>query len=131
MKYLIPLLFVFSISQSFSQTPREIVQEQLDAYNDRDIERFISVFSDDIELWTLGDTIPSVKGLFSVQKVYGELFKSNKDLHSEVLNRTVIGNKVIDYEKIKGLKKDGGIYYLVMVYEVKEGKIFRATAIRE
>jgi len=116
---------------SFSQTPRDVVQEQLDAYNDRDIERFISVFSDDIELWTLGDSIPSVKGLFSVEKVYGDLFKSNKELHSEVLNRTVIGNKVIDYEKIKGLKKDGGIYYLVMVYEVKDGKIFRATAIRE
>lgn len=131
MKYSILLLFIFSISDCFSQTPREIVQEQLDAYNDRDIERFASVFSEDIELWTLGDSIPSVKGLFSVKKVYCDLFESNQELHSEVLNRTVIGNKVIDYEKIKGLKKDGGIYYLVMVYEVKDGKIFRATAIRE
>ena len=131
MKIIIAILFVFLISNGFSQTPREIVQEQLDAYNDRDIERFASVFSEDIELWTLGDSIPSVKGLFSVKKVYGDLFKTNIDLHSEVLNRTVIGNKVIDYEKIQGLKKDGGIYYLVMVYEVKDGKIFRATAIRE
>jgi len=131
MKYLFSTVFVFSVFLSLAQSPRDVVQEQLDAYNDGDIDRFISVFSDDIELWTLGDSIPSVKGLFSVQKVYGDLFKSNQDLLSEVLNRTVIGNKVIDYEKIDGLKKDGGIYYLVMVYEVKDGKIFRATAIRE
>ena len=131
MKYIISLIFVLSIAISFSQTPREVVQEQLDAYNDRDIERFIAVFSDDIELWTLGDTIPSVKGLISVKKIYGDLFESNTNLQSEVINRSVIGNKVIDYEKIQGLKKDGGIYYLVMVYEVKNGKIFRATAIRE
>jgi hypothetical protein len=122
---------VFSVFLSLAQSPRDLVQEQLDAYNDRDIERFVSVFSNDVELWTLGDSIPSVKGLFSVQKVYGDLFKSNQDLHSEVLNRTIIGNKVIDYEKIEGLKKDGGILYLVMVYEIKEGKIFRATAIRD
>lgn len=131
MKYLFSVIFVFSVFLGLAQSPREIVQEQLDAYNDRDIERFIAVFSDDIELWTLGDSIPSVKGLFSVRKVYGDLFESNQDLYSEVLNRSVIGNKVIDYEKIEGLKKDGEIYYLVMVYEIKDGKIFRATAIRE
>lgn len=131
MKSILSIIFIFSISLGFSQTPREVVQEQLDAYNDRDIERFISVFSEDIELWTLGDTIPSVKGKESVKKVYKKMFETKIDLHSEVLNRTVIGNKVIDYEKIDGVKKDGEVYYLVMVYEVKDGKIFRATAIRQ
>jgi len=131
MKNIILIIFLFSVGLGYSQTPREIAQEQLDAYNDRDIDRFITVFSDDIELWTLGDTIPSVKGLASVEKVYGDLFESNTNLHSEVINRSIIGNKVIDYEKIEGLKKDGGTLYLVMVYEIKYGKIFRATAIRE
>lgn len=130
-KYLIVLICCFSLF-TLSQTPREVVQQQLDAYNERDIDAFMSVFSDDIELWTLGDSIPSIKGFKSTKKIYADLFKRSPNLHSEVLNRTIIGNKVIDYEKISG-RSGGGkeeVLYLIMIYEVRDGEIFRATVVR-
>lgn len=131
-KYFIVLLCSFSLF-TLSQTPREVVQKQLDAYNNHDIDAFMSVFSDNIELWTLGDSIPSVKGFKSTKKIYADLFKRSQNLNSEVLNRTIIGNKVIDYEKISGRSGRGKeeVLYLIMIYEVRDGKIFRATAIRE
>lgn len=117
----------------FSQSPREVVQDQLEAYNNKDINAFMNVFSSDIELWTLGDTIPSVKGFDAVKNVYADLFQKSPNLHSEVINRTIIGNKVIDYEIISGRSgsKKGKPLYLIMIYEVRDGKIFRATAVRK
>lgn len=133
MKSLFFIIVFFLSVFANSQAPREVVQKQLDAYNSHDINAFMSVFSEDIELWALGDTIPSVKGFKSVKKIYTDLFDRSPDLYSEVLNRTVIGNKVIDYEKISGRsgRKKGEILYLVMIYEVRDGKIYRATALRE
>ena len=133
MKNLLLIFAFFWTSFAFSQTPREIVQQQLDAYNNHDIDAFMSVFSEDIELWTLGDTLPSVKGSVSVKKIYADLFERAPELYSEVLNRSIIGKKVIDYEKISGRsgRGKGEILYLIMIYEVRDGKIYRATAVRE
>jgi hypothetical protein len=125
------IILVISLMQSFSaQSPEQVVQWQLEAYNAGDIDKFMSVFSEDIELWTLGESQPWSKGKDSVKAVYANLFVNSPNLHSVVMTRSVIGNKVIDYEKITG-RNGGDVLYLVMIYEVRDGKIFRATAVRE
>ena len=116
---------------TFSQTAEQVVQQQLEAYNARDIDAFMKVFHPEIELWTLGANSPSVSGWEAVGKVYKDLFDQSPDLHSIVINRSIIGNKVIDYERIFGRKGSLEDVFLVMVYEVEEGLIRRAWAIRE
>lgn len=128
---LFTIILALSIMKSiFAQTPEQIVQLQLEAYNAGDIDKFMSVFSDDIELWTLGEAQPWAKGKDAVTAVYAKLFQNSPELHSEIITRTVIGNKVIDYERITG-RNGGDVLFLVMIYEVRDGKIFRATAVRE
>jgi hypothetical protein len=122
------LLFLFAIAQE--PTPAQVVETQLHAYNSGDIDRFMSVFSEDITLWNLGDTIPWATGYERVKEVYKHLFDASPNLHSTVVNRSIIGNKVIDYERIIG-RNSGDVLNLVMIYEVRDGKIFRATAVRE
>lgn len=129
-KYYITILTISLMSALFAQTPEQVVQLQLEAYNEGNIEKFMSVFSEDVELWTLGESQPWSKGHEAVKAVYANLFKNSPDLHSVVMNRSVIGNKVIDYERITG-RNGGDVLYLVMIYEVRDGKIFRATAVRE
>ncbi len=124
------ILAISFMNRIFSQTPEQVVQRQLEAYNEGNIDKFMAVFSDDIELWTLGESQPWSKGHEAVKAVYANLFKNSPDLHSVVMNRSVIGNKVIDYERITG-RNGGEVLYLVMIYEVRDGKIFRATAVRE
>jgi hypothetical protein len=126
------LIFLsLNLMQSFlAQSPVEVVQLQLEAYNRGNIDDFMAVFSEDIELWTLGESQPWSKGFDAVKSVYSNLFKNSPDLYSVVLNRSVIGNKVIDYERITG-RNGGDELMLVMIYEVRDGKIFRATAVRE
>lgn len=88
-------------------------------------------FHPEISFWTPGDDSPSVKRYDDVRTVFTELFKLSPNLHSTVLNRSVIGSKVIDYERIQGRKGVKTDVFLVMIYEVKDGKIWRAWAVRE
>lgn len=130
MKALINILFIIIAFTSFSQSPSDVAEAQLKAYNAGDIDAFMAVFSEDITLWNLGDSTPWASGVDQVGSIYEKLFASSPELHSEVLSRTVIGNKVLDYERITG-RKGGDVLFLIMVYEIRDGKIFRATAIRK
>ena len=53
-------------------TPLELVEHQLAAYNDRNLERFLEVFSDDIEVTRLPGTVPAIVGKAALAKFYGE-----------------------------------------------------------
>lgn len=132
MKIFVSLIFITLLSMQHlqSQTPYQVVEQQLEAYNNGDIDQFMAVFSTEIELWTLGEPSPRAIGHEEVRKIYAQLFEQSPELFSEVITRSVIGNKVIDYERISG-RQGGELLFLVMIYEVKEGKIIRATAIRE
>lgn len=110
--------------------PVSVVQEQLDAYNSVDLERFMEVFDDKIELYVLGNPNSVAKGKEQVKGIYKKLFDESPELHSVVINRTLIGNKVIDYERISGRKGSDDTVDLVMIYEVKDGKIIKAYSIR-
>lgn len=125
-------VFISLISfMTYSQTVDQVVQQQLEAYNRRDIDAFMAVFHADIELWTFGEDSPSKEGWENVRSVYLDLFDNSPELNSQLLNRTIFGNRVIDYERISGRKGAKEEICLVMIYEVKDGKIWKAWALRE
>lgn len=112
-------------------TPEEVVQENLDFYNQRNIEGFMSSFTDSITLFMFGKSEPIAQGKEAIRKLYKELFDDSPKLHSTILHRTIIGNKVIDHESIRGRKGSKKPVKLVMIYEVSGDKIVRMTVIRE
>ncbi|MEO0570077.1 MAG: nuclear transport factor 2 family protein [Bacteroidota bacterium] len=114
------LAFVAEVS------PRHIVEEQLKAYNSRDIEGFTATFSEDVELFNFPNE-PIGKGKENLIKTYRAFFESTPDLHCEIKNRIVIGNKVIDEEY---LTVNGQNFAAVAIYEVKNGKIAKVTFIQ-
>lgn len=109
----------------------QVVQANLDAYNARDIERFMAYFSSGIELYNFADTKRTAQGLVEVRKIYQELFDLSPKLHSQIINRIVFDNKVIDHEYITGRRGSDTPVELVLIYEVKEEKIVKMTAIRK
>ncbi len=111
--------------------PREVVQAQLDAYNAGDIDAFLAVFAEDAKLYRLGNDEPFAAGKVQLRTLYGKLFENSPDLHSEVTTRTVIGNRVIDYERITGRNGQAEPWFIVMIYEVEEGLIRRAWSLSE
>lgn len=108
------------------ETPEAIVQEQLGAYNRRDIESFITFYSPDIKLFHfLGGLI--LEGMDAFRERYIERF-NNPDLHCEISNRMVLGNVVIDHERIEGMIPND-IYEAIVVYQISDDKITRMTII--
>ena len=137
MKSLSALLFVISVMGSAqSQTsspsdPEKVVQSNLEAYNNRDIEGFMSYFSEDILVRNFDTGVTTAQGKESVREVYTQLFEASPKLHSRILKRTVFDNKVIDHEYITGRNGSENPLELVLIYEVRSDKIFRISVMRK
>ena len=67
-----------------------VVQCNLDFYNQRDIDGFMSCLSEDIAIFNLGDDQPLLTGLGDVRAMYGALFENSPELQSKILKRIVI-----------------------------------------
>ena len=97
------------------------VQAQLEAYNARDIEKFLEPYADDVQVYDYPDKLRYV-GKETMRRNYSSFFKSTPDLHCELKNRIIIGNKVIDEESVAA---NGRIFHAAAIYEIKDGKIVK------
>lgn len=107
-------------------SPRHIVQKQLEAYNDRDIDSFVSTFSHTIEIFNYPNQLIG-KGKDELREMYDSFFNSTPDLKCEIKNRIVYENKVIDEEF---LTINGRNFSALAIYEVENGKIAKVTFIQ-
>ncbi len=120
---LIALLFTSIWSFAQEKSPEQIVQEQVEAYNSRDIEAFLSFYSDDVKLYTYPNKLDS-DGKAAMREGYASFFKNAKVLNCKITKRIVTKNIVIDEEDIQyNDTKFGG----VAIYEVENGKIVKVT----
>ncbi|WP_333606913.1 nuclear transport factor 2 family protein [Arsukibacterium sp.] len=100
------------------------VQRQLDAYNAKDLAAFIACYHSDIAIYRMPATAPALIGLNALAAFYQtERFTVNA-LRAEVLQRMVVGNKVIDHERVYGMAEQP--YEVAVVYEVMDGLIINA-----
>lgn len=98
-----------------------VVQRQLEAYNARDLERFLAEFADDVRLYRPPSPEPAIAGKQALADFYAKERFSRPALHAEILNRMVLGNKVIDHERISGVRDEP--FEVVVVYRVVDGRI--------
>lgn len=125
------LILICTLMAFQSTTPEAVVQEQLDAYNARNLDGFMATMSQEVALYEFGKETPTALGFESVKEIYSNLFKNSPHLYSNLVNRIVMGNKVIDHESIVGRSGSGGALELSVVYEVNdEMKIEKITVIR-
>lgn len=113
-----------------SSAPSDVVQRQLDAYNRRDLEAFLSVFTDDAQATELGAAAPTLTGKDQLRSRYRELFANSPELHSEVITRTGFAHVVVDLERITGRNGSREIYEVLAIYEVSHGLISRVHFVR-
>lgn len=109
-----------------TSNPESIVNTQLEAYNKRDIDAFVNTYSSHIKLYRFPDNLFS-EGHDTMRKIYAPMFKTTQDLNAQIVNRIVLGNKVIDKEKVTA---NGNTFYAIAIYEVQDGKISKVTFIQ-
>ena len=116
----------FLSNANTTSNPEVIIDKQLEVYNNRDIDAFATTYSNDIKLYSYPFNLLS-EGQEAIQKQYGSFFKQTPDLNAQIMNRIVLGNKVIDKEKVTA---NGNTFYAIAIYEVNDEKISKVTFIQ-
>jgi hypothetical protein len=104
-----------------AETPEQLVQRQLDAYNDRHLERFVATYAEDVQVFRMPGREPSISGRAKLAEFYGSQRFNLPGLHAEIVKRIVLGNKVIDHERVRGIRE--APMEVAAVYEVSGGLI--------
>lgn len=105
------------------------VQTQLDGYNTGDLELFLSAYHDSVRIYSFPDKLDYV-GKGRMRKTYGGMFERLDDLHCRLVNRIVMGNRVMDHESVV-FEKGGNPVEVVAMYTISEGKIIEVRFIRK
>lgn len=132
MKTLLGILFgaFFSwscLAQS-GPSPEQLAQQQLDAYNKRDIEAFLIPYADSVEVYTFPNEF-QYKGKVAMRERYGAMFERQTALHCALQNRMVMGNTVIDHELVT-FDPDRPKVQAIAIYTIVGDKIQRVHFIR-
>lgn len=106
-----------------------IVEKQLQCYNAHDLEGFCALYDDNIEIYNLTDNTIMLTGKKELHAKYHNRFNSQK-VQAKLVNRIVIGNKVIDHEHVVGIKQDE-VVKAVAIYEVKNNLIIKVWFVFE
>jgi len=101
--------------------PADPVQRQLEAYNARDLARFVAEYSDDVQVFRPPSAEPVLAGKAAFAAHYASRRFNLPGLHATVVARIVSGNTVVDHEHVAGLQD--GIVEAVAVYRVVDGRI--------
>jgi hypothetical protein len=87
--------------------------------------------ANDIAMYNMGECDPYLKGKEKVRERYASYFEKSPELHSEIKQRIIFDNKVMDHEYITGSNGSSEPFELIFIYEVKDGLIVKTTAIRK
>ncbi|MEQ8412936.1 MAG: nuclear transport factor 2 family protein [Imperialibacter sp.] len=126
------IFFVITLVTNASQAqnssdPVDVVSRQLDAYNARDIDKFLETYSDTVKIYNYPDKL-LMDGIENLRKGYEGFFQTAVDLHCDIVNRTILGNTVIDHESVV-FDKNKPRLEGIAIYKVSNGKIFEVRFI--
>jgi len=110
---------VFNPDDILKDSPEDLAQRQLNAYNLRNIDAFLEPYADDVEIYTFPDKLQA-KGKEAMRNMYTPMFEKTPNLHCELVNRIVQGNNVIDHERVQFGNR---MVEAIAIYHMEDGKI--------
>ncbi len=103
------------------ESPGELVSRQVEAYNQRDLEGFLSFYSPSVTIYAFPDKV-QLSGMNEIREFYRNRFEGAPNLHCEIRNRIEFGDYVIDDELIIGIPGSEHVE-AVLIYKVEDGLI--------
>ena len=117
---------VFKPNELHKDSPTDLAQRQLNAYNFRNIDAFLEPYADDVEVYQYPEKL-LYTGKETMRKQYSSMFENTPDLHCELKERIVQGNIVIDKERVQFGNE---IIEAVAIYHIENNKIKKVYFIR-
>ncbi len=107
----------------------DIIEEQVRAYNARDLERFIATYSPEVVIED-GENNVLMRGHEQMRERYGALFDANPQLHGRILARLRIGKYTVDEEEVTGSRNFPTPVHAIAIYRVEQDKIVHVRMLR-
>ena len=100
------------------------VSDQLEAYNVRDIDRFVSCYNPEVVIKD-GEGNTLIKGHDEMRTSYGSLFDASPYLRCRLVSRIRVGNYVIDEEEVIGVNLEDApeSLHAAAIYRIENDKI--------
>ena len=106
-------------------TPTDVVQAQLDAYNAHDVAALVAIYADNVRQFQHPDVLLA-EGSAQIAARFTARFAASRP-QARLLNRIACGKLVIDHEVVTSVTDQGTTEQeLVATYEVVDGRIARA-----
>lgn len=109
-------------------TPFDVVEAQFEAYNAQDLDAHCAAFADDVVVADFNGAVTS-SGIAAYRERYRKLFADFPQNRAELLNRMVVGNRVIDHERV--FRAPGSDpFEVAAIYTVSDARIVRVDFIK-
>ncbi|MHC4778213.1 MAG: nuclear transport factor 2 family protein [Planctomycetota bacterium] len=112
------------------KTSEQVVQEQVDAYNARDVKAFLKTYHPEAGLFNHPEGETVAVGREAMDRIYAKMFGELTELHVDITDRIVHGKFVIDREAVRGLPGKE-VQHAVAIYEVEGDTIQNVWFLRE
>ncbi len=109
------------------RTSEDVIQHHVNAYNERNINAFMNTLSKEAKLYEWPNTL-LFSGHEEIKERFSSRFDSAPDLHAEIVKREIIGNKIIDTERVTGIPGEE-VINAKAIYELENKLIKRVLFI--
>ena len=117
---------IFNPNELIKDSPEDLAQRQLNAYNLRNIDAFLEPYDDDVEVYSYPDTL-LFKGKETMRTGYSKMFDNTPNLHCELVGRISQGNVVMDKERVQ---MGDNIIEAIAIYHIENNKIKKVYFVR-
>ena len=111
--------------------PVQVVQEFIDAFNARDVDRVVGYFHADA---VVQDDVGTVfaQGEEAIRAHFGGFLPHSPNVLSEILSRIHVGSWVVQEEHVTGLVLDEPVpnFQILSAYRVENGKIVKCVGLQ-
>ena len=101
-----------------------ITQAQLDAYNAQDLDAYCAFFTDDVVVADVGGEV-NLNGNAAYRERYAGAFGKFPKNRADLLGRIVLGNTVIDHERVDRGDGTTPTFEVAAIYTFRGDKIAR------
>lgn len=109
-------------------SPFDVAEAQLEAYNAQDLDAHCACFADDVIVADLNGAV-TVSGIDAYRAKYQQVFSDFPQNHAELVNRVVVGNHVIDHERVKR-SPNADPFEVAAIYTIADAKIVRVDFVK-
>lgn len=106
------------------------VERQVDAYNRKDIDAFLSCYAPDTVVEDATGTV-LMRGHEAMRTAYRDLFRGSPNLHAEISTRIRVGKYIVDDERITGRGSSAEELRAVAIYHIANDLIDHVRLIRD